>query len=504
MTVRNTRTASLLAVGIAATFVSTLTPATAFAASGAPAAKSPLRPYTQQHPKWGRCDADSPAALQCATLKVPLDYGNPGGKQIDIAVSRVKATSTKERRGVLLFNQGGPGGPGLHMPVMLEADIPGKVKRQYDLVGFDPRGVGRSSPLNCGLTPDEQNFERPYKAETFAEDVKWARTVADKCRAKGGDKLRHLTTRNTARDMDVIRAVLGEKKLSYLGISYGTYLGAVYMQMFPGRADRFVLDSAVDPAQYGRGMFQGMAEGTEPAFTRWSRWTAQRHTTYKLGTTPAEVRKTFRDLIARAGRKPIDSDDGPLTGDDIRARRATFFRVQKAAEWVAGLKQAAEGKKPDRATADPAVPPASAQDGSADNEASTAWAVMCADTRPSWADDPEQYRRDAIRDKARYPLYGDFASNIKPCAFWKQGSEPATTVNNKAGALILQNEWDPATPLAGGRAMHRVLRGSRMITVADGEGHGVYGTNSCADRGAATYLTTGRLPAEDLTCRAPA
>ncbi|MFB7527516.1 alpha/beta hydrolase [Streptomyces sp. NPDC056178] len=505
---QNARTASFLAVGVAATFVAALAPEMTIAAPQPSAAKAPLRQYTQQNPRWQRCDAGSPAAYQCATLKVPLDYSDPGGKKIDIAVSRLKAGSAKERRGVLLLNPGGPGGPGLNMPVDPELNLPEKVKRQYDLIGFDPRGVGQSAPVSCGLTDDEKNDERSYKAETFAKDVEWARTVADKCRAKGGDALRHLTTRNTARDMDVIRAVLGERKISYLGYSYGTYLGAVYTQMFPERADRFVLDSATDPGRVWRGMFQGMAEGAEPAFTRWSEWTAERHTTYHLGDTPAEVREIFRKLIARADRTPIDSGEVSLTGDDIRSElRAMFFHVQRAAERVAELKKAAEGEEaapsgaPARATG--SAPPAFARDVPSDNDAASAWAVLCADTRP-WPRDPEQYRRDAIRDKARYPLYGDFGSNIKPCAFWKRGSEPATTVDNEVEVLILQNQWDPQTPLAGAQGMHRALHGSRMITVAGGEGHGIYGTDSCADNSATAYLTTGRLPAEDLTCRAPA
>lgn len=293
-----------------------------------------------------------------------------------------------------------------------------------------------------------------------------------------------------------VSAVLGEKKISYLGGSYGTYLGAVYMQMYPRQTDRFVLDSAIDPARYGRGTFQQMAEGTEPAFVRWSQWTAQRHTTYQLGKTPAEVRETFRDIVARANRKPIDTDAGPLTGDDIRAMRDMFFRAHKAADWVAGLKKAAEGNKPAVPAPDPELPP--------ENETASLWAVMCGDTSRSWPRDPEQYRRDAVRDKARYPLYGDFASNIKPCAFWKPGSEAPTKVDNEVKALILQNKWDSQTPLAAAQGMHRVLRGSRMVTVAGGEGHGVYGAESCADEPATVYLTTGRLPAKDLTCRTPA
>lgn len=493
-----------MAVGTVAAFVSALTPATALAASEpaavASAAKAPLRHYAQQKPQWQRCDAQNPATYQCATLRVPLDYSDPDGKKIDIAISRLKASSAspKERRGVLLLNPGGPGGPGLNMPVDPDVTLPEVVNRRYDLIGFDPRGVGRSSPVSCGLTDDEQDVERPYKAETFAKDVKWARTVADKCRARADDTLRHLTTRNTARDMDVIRTVLGEEKISYLGFSYGTYLGAVYTQMFPRRTDRFVLDSATDPARYGRGMFQAMAARAEPAFTRWTEWTARRHTTYELGRTPAGVRKTFWDLIARADREPVDYRGTLFTSDAIRAQRAMFSRVREAASWVTGLKKAAEGKTP----APNPLPPTSARDVPSDNNAASAWAVLCADTRTSWPRDPEQYRRDAIRDNSRYPLSGDFESNIKPCAFWKPGSEPRTPVNNTVRALILQNEWDPATPLAEGQAMHRALRGSRMVTVAGGEGHIVNGTNSCADRSATLYLTTGRLPAKDLNCRA--
>lgn len=253
-------------------------------------------------------------------------------------------------------------------------------------------------------------MERAYNTGTFAEDVKWARTVTAKCQAKEGDRLHHLTTRNTARDMDVMRAVLGQKKISYLGFSYGTYLGAVYAQMFPGRTDRFVLDSAVDPAGYGRGMFRAMAKRAEPAFTRWTQWTARRPTTYQLGSTPAEVRKTFWDLIAQADRTPIEYGGALFAGDAIRAQRATFSRVQKAATWVAGLKRAAKGNPDPSGTPEqgPGPQPNSARDAPLDNATASAWAVLCADTRMSWPRDPEQYRRDAIRDKARYPLSGDF------------------------------------------------------------------------------------------------
>ncbi|MGW2166909.1 alpha/beta fold hydrolase [Streptomyces nondiastaticus] len=398
---------------------------------------------------------------------------------------------------VLLLNPGGPGAPGLQLPADPLLKLPAEAKRRYDLVGFDLRGAGQSSPASCGLTAEEQ-ADQPYKAETFAKDVDRARTVAGKCRARAGDKLPHLTTRNSARDMDVIRAALGEKTISYLGISYGAYLGAVGMQLFPQRADRIVLDSATDPNRIYRGMFQDMAKAAEQAFTRWTAWAARRHTTYGLGDTPAKVRTTYWDLIARANRTPIQFEGQTLTGDGIRADNRTFFHVRKAAGRIAGLKKAAEGENPA-----PSGTPGQVQEPD-DNYASTAWSFMCADTR-TWSHDPEEYRREAIRDKARYPLYGDFAAAITPCAFWEQGSEPQTTIDNKVGALIAQNEWDSQTPLFGPQAMHRALHGSRMLTVAGGEGHGVlYAPDSspCADKAATVYLTTGRLPAEHLTCQA--
>ncbi|MFI7408099.1 alpha/beta hydrolase [Streptomyces sp. NPDC049627] len=498
---RSSRTAPFLAAGVVATLIPALAPATASAA------ENPLSQYLQQRPAWHRCDREAPAALQCATIKVPLNYSRPNGKKIDLAISRYRTSVQSERRGVLLLNPGGPGGTGVDMPQFLAGELPKSVKRKYDLVGFDPRGVGQSSPVTCGMTAGEQNWERPYKPETFAKDVKWARTVAEKCYAKQGDKLRHITTRNTARDMDVIRAVLGEKKISYLGYSYGTYLGAVYTQMFPGRSDRFVLDSAVDPARVWRGMIQVWAEGGEPAFTRWAEWTAGRNATYQLGQTPEAVRKTFYDLVARADRKPIELDGAKLTGDDIRSNaRGIVFSVRDAAEWVGRLKKAAEGRSRSGGGATRTPTPVPPSFGRAappeDNGDAAFWTVVCADTR-NWPRDPEQYRADAIRDKGRYPLYGDFASSIKPCAFWKtNGGEAATKVDNKVGTLILQNEWDPQTPLTSGQGLHRVMKGSKMVTVLGGVGHGIYGSKSCADKTATAYLTTGRLPATDVTCQA--
>ncbi|MFF7442510.1 alpha/beta hydrolase [Streptomyces sp. NPDC008122] len=514
MALRGARTISVLAVGAVTTVTAALTPVPVFAAG------DPLQQYAQQELRWERCDTGRPAAFECAKVTVPLDYGAPSGRKIDIAISRIKAGSAKERHGVLLMNPGGPGGPGLTLPVEMEPLLPQDVRERFDLIGFDPRGVGQSSPIGCDLTADEQTFQHPFSARTFAKDVARARTVADKCRAKAGDVLPHVTTRNTARDMDVVRAALGERKISYFGHSYGTYLGAVYTQMFPQRSDRFVLDSALDPTLAWRGLFQGWSAGAELAFTRWTEWAAARNATYGLGPTPSEVRKTYGELVSHADRAPVPTTGGALSGVAIRSAYGAFVHVETVTPWIVALRAAAAGGPPAPATptasavqaesAEPdSAPVRSAGTGTgaftadvpADNPSAVAWAVFCGDTR-SWPRSPEQYRRDAIRDRATYPLAGDLWSNIQPCAFWKSaGSEPATVVSNDVKALIVQNQWDPQATLAMAQGMRRALHGARMVTVAGGEGHGVVVAGpSCADADVTRYLTTGRLPSKDLTC----
>ncbi|MGW6460340.1 alpha/beta hydrolase [Streptomyces sp. NPDC055078] len=509
--------------------VSVLVPLVPAVAVSPAAAVGPLDAYARQRVVWQRCGTDTPASFQCATVKVPLDYARPGGERIDVAISRIRTGVPGKRRGVLLLNPGGPGGPGLNEPLEMGALLPRAVKDRYDLIGFDPRGVGRGSLLDCSLTLNEMgSFDRPYRAETFAGDVAWAKGVADKCRAKEGERLRHFTTRNTARDMDLIRAVLGEKKISYVGFSYGTYLGAVYTQLFPRRADRIVLDSAVDPDRVWRGFIRSWAEGTEPAFVNWSRWTARRAGVYGLGDTPAQVRETFWELVARADRTPIEIGGQRITGDDIRAESRLFFSVREAAEQVAALKRAAgrasapaaAESSPDGLGAvepplgdpaavkprlgDPAAAEPPVDDPGAQATAATAWSIFCGDDSASWPGDPERYRRDAVRARKSLPLYGDFVSTITPCAFWPKSAEPVTAVRNTVPALIIQNEWDPATTLPSALGAHRALKGSKLVTVRGGEGHGVYryAPNACAVEAADTYLATGRLPARDLVCRA--
>ncbi|MFF3554126.1 alpha/beta hydrolase [Streptomyces tsukubensis] len=445
---------------------------------------------------WQGCGGDIPATVECATLKVPLDHSRPSGRKIAVALSRIKAADPGKRRGVLLFNPGGPSASGLHYPLALSGYLPHSVKDRYDLIGFDPRGVGASSPLACGTnSADERKTYRPYAKATFAKDVAWARDIADRCRKRNGDTLPYINTRNTARDMDLIREALGERKISYFGLSYGTYLGSVYMQLFPNRADRFVLDSGVDPQRVWRSMAQSWAVQAEATFDRWTEWTARHAAQYGLGDTPAEVEKLFWNIVARADREPLDLGGTVFNGADVREYiRWEISHPPLAARTLGLLRDAAAGKP---VPTFPVFVPT-------DNELASFIAVMCGDVR--WPTDPAVYRADARRDSVRYPLYGDSVSNIFPCAFWDRPAEAATRIDNKVPALIVQNEWDPQTPLTTALGLRRALKGSRLVTVDEGQGHGVYlrGVSACADDATTAYLTTGRLPAGDITCAAAA
>jgi pimeloyl-ACP methyl ester carboxylesterase len=435
----------------------------------------------------------NPADYTCGTLTVPVDYANPGGAKFQLAVSKLSSAAPGKRRGIMMMNPGGPGLPGRDMPLDMRSELSSSVVEQYDLIGFDVRRV------DCGGTVDEPPPQ--YRPETFDATVAAARKAAQNCATNGGAAIAHVTSRDTARDMDALRAALGEQKINFYGVSYGTYLGAVYLQMFPNRADRFVLDSNVDPASAWRGTLQAKAIGSKPAFERWTRLAAADDATYHLGATADAVAKTFWDLVARADKTTIQLPDGlTYTGDQIREQsRARVFANKDQSQFVASLKAAAADGKPASTAAVARIRTLADSDEPGDPVQT---AIHC-NEGAAWPRDPEVYRREAIRDKKLYPLGGDSMSNITACAFWSvPRAEKAVAVRSTVPVLLTQNEWDSQTPLFLGQGMKRALTGSRMVVVKDGEGHGILGTNSCADDAVNRYFGTGELPRTDLTCQA--
>ncbi|HSX95958.1 MAG TPA: alpha/beta fold hydrolase, partial [Streptomyces sp.] len=276
------RTAALCgAVAVLAGMVTAVPAGASGASAAAPTAK----------PAWKKCATADYPKLQCATLKVPLDHSEPTGRKITLALTRVPHTA-KTYQGPLLVNPGGPGGSGRTLAGFVASSLPKKVAAQYDVIGFDPRGVGASRPaLNCrpghfsAVRPDSL----PSTPRAERANLTRAHAFAKACAKKYADVLPHIDTVSAVKDLDAIRAALGAKKINYFGYSYGTYLGAVYAKLFPHRVRRAVLDSVVDPS----GVWYDDNLQQDQAFNDRHRalmaWIAKHDRTYRLGTDPEKI-----------------------------------------------------------------------------------------------------------------------------------------------------------------------------------------------------------------------
>lgn len=461
--------------------------------------------FYHQRLAWRDCErADLDASgTRCATVRVPLDYTRPFGRTLSIAVSRVPATDPDRRRGVLVSNPGGPGAAGLD-PVGLLGDVLSPdVRASFDLIGMDPRGVGRSDGGRpCGWQVGEMVRSAGATLAGFLHDTGVAAAMAADCVTDDPERARQLTTRNTARDMDVLRAALGERAISYFGVSYGTYLGAVYTQLFPQHSDRVVLDSAIDPGRYWAGLVQDWGPADEAALDDWAAWAATRDDVYRLGNSPQLVRATVEDLLATAARQPIVLDNFRI--DDhwlpfILHNLLNSFRSNEAlADTVREIADAATG--PPAAARGPRL--AAVLSALREGENSELAFIACGDapapTDPGW------YWEGIESTRATQPVFGAMANNIQPCAFWPRPAEPATTVRNAVPALILQATGDPRTPYAHGVRLHGDLTASRLATLRDVRIHMTFrpDLSSCLGDAVNTYYITGVLPATDLVCQA--
>jgi pimeloyl-ACP methyl ester carboxylesterase len=462
--------------------------------------------------RWEACPEDvtvPPVLLgqvQCSKVPVPLDYSNPDGTRIDIMVSRIASTKPEKRRGVLMFNPGGPGGTGLDQPgFMVSKGLPASVMDAYDLIGMDTRGVGHSAAVSCGITADDEYWANipPFAPDDAAvtRQAGIAKDVAVRCAANDKQgRLRHLTTANMARDLDRIRAALGEPKASFYGASYGSALGAAYTSMFPDSTDRVVLDSIVGDTHLDRDGLRRFALGMEQTFPDFAKWAAERHDSYGLGRTPQQVRKTYFSIAERLDRKP--AADG-VTGALFRAITfGSLYNPIQYGELARNWQRLSDAEGAAQAPAPPPVDPSAPNP--ADNALTVFLAVTC--NAVQWPGDVETYRQAVAEDRKRLPLFGAASANILPCAFWPYDpAEPPVAVSHTGprNVLILQNRHDPVTPLAGGTSLRdKFGERARLVTV-NGSGHGVYvlGGNACALNVTTEYLVDGTMPTGDRTCR---
>lgn len=451
---------------------------------------------------WGACPEDvvtKVAVLRCATVPVPLDYSEPEGEQIEIMVSRLASKNPGKRWGVLMLNPGGPGGSGLSFVDDLAwFGMPASVLDSYDVIGMDTRGIGHSAPVSCGFAADQDYLGNipPYAVDeaAVAEQAKTAKAVAEQCAANDEDgRLRHVSTANMARDLDRIRAALGEEKASFLGYSYGSALGAAYASMFPERSDRIVLDSNIGDTHLDQDGMRRYALGAEETFPDFATWAAARHETYGLGRTPAEVRRTYFTLAERLDETPVDGIDGRVF------RLATFAGLYGKTKYGLTAQAWQSVRDGDEAAAEQlAAAPAQM-----DNLWSVFLAVTCNDVE--WPSDVRTYQRAVAEDRERYPLYGAASANIMPCAFWPyEPAEPPVAVDDEgpANVLVLQNRRDPVTPHRGGELLDEKFGDRSRLVSVDGSGHGVYvlGDNACALNTTTSFLVDGELPKRDTSC----
>ncbi|MFG2130951.1 alpha/beta hydrolase [Streptomyces sp. NPDC048751] len=454
---------------------------------------------------WKKCGTDDYPTLQCASVKVPLDYAKPRGKQITLALSRVPHTA-RTYQGPLLVNPGGPGGSGLTLAGFVASSLPKAVAAQYDVIGFDPRGVGASKPaLDC--KPGYFNPVRPQSVPSTPAiekaNLDRAKSFAAACRTKYKDVLPHINTVNAVKDMDSIRTALRAPKINYFGYSYGTYLGAVYAKLYPQRVRRLVLDSIVDPTGvwYDDNIAQDYAfEDRHQAFMA---WIAKYNATYKLGTDPAKVEAKWYAMQAALARKPAGGKVGAAELEDTFLPGGYYngywpMLAQAFAAYV-------NGKKTEPLVA--AYENLAAIDASGDNGYSIYTSVQCRDA--SWPRDWNQWRKDnaAVAKKAPFFTWNNAWYNA-PCAFWPTTSQrPVNVANSKLPPVLLfQATNDAATPYQGGVTVHRLLKNSSLVVEQGGGNHGItLSGNACLDKYLATYLTNGKVPhgrgVADAVCR---
>uniref|UniRef100_UPI0015F00B35 alpha/beta hydrolase n=1 Tax=Streptomyces sp. WELS2 TaxID=2749435 RepID=UPI0015F00B35 len=442
------------------------------------------------------------------TVSVPLDYAHPEGEQIELTVSRARATQQDPhnskrkvpRQGALVFAPGGPGASGMYFPLAGTLPPWQQIAAAYDLVGYAPRGVGRSAPLSC--EDPERFLEAPtdapeHPSEAYKrERVTRARAYARGCARRSGTRLRHYTSLNNARDLDVLRAALGEDRLTFMGASYGTYFGALYAAMFPSHVRRMVLDAAVDPDPE-KIWYRGNLEQSAAFEDRWADfrdWIAGHDDVYRLGTTPERVQRAYDTARDRLAGKV---GPGELHNAFLTAAYYEDYWPSRAAALSAYLHG-----DPGPLVRLAAPHPETAAE--AENASAVYTAVECNDA--PWPTDWRVWDRDNTRlaRVAPFETWDNAWTNL-PCAYWPAPRQQPLDVRTGPGelppVLILAAERDAAAPYQGALSMNRRLAGSVLVTERDAGTHGIAGgPNACVNGHLYAYLLEGRVPARHASC----
>lgn len=496
-----------------------LLPLVAACAPGAGSSSSPNPSPTATQTgsiTWAACPASDPTAggnaeLRCATLRVPRDYARADGPTIDLHLALLPATDPQRRVGPLLLNFGGPGASGID--ILAESGrgvVPAALASRFDLVTWDPRGTGRSAPIDCLTDAELDDWiyadgipAKPTAADwsAAASDAKW---FAGKCEERSGDLIPYIGTTASARDMESIRAALGVAKLDYLGFSYGTSLGAVYATLFPASTGHLLLDGATDPAptldsEYGE---QGVS--IQGALDRLFSWC---DANTDCGFGDGSARRAFDALLADAAKQPLKLDDGRSltpgmiwTGVVLTLYNRDYWDY--AVQALGGAANDGDGSLL-----------ATLADIYVDRNASGSYRSNIMESFPviSCMDHPTDgsvatFRSIYARFAKRAPDFasGQAAGGLLCGAFTLRNADPLPAVVDGAGApaiLVVGTTGDPATPYEWSVRLADALERGRLLTY-EGEGHtGVGGKSTCIDAAAVDFLVDGTLPAEGTRCK---
>ncbi|MEU2617375.1 alpha/beta hydrolase [Streptomyces sp. NPDC007157] len=461
----------------------------------------------------GGGDTPSPlpggGAWQCATMKAPLDWSKPKGATIGLALIRAKASGDASKRiGSLIFNFGGPGGSGVTTLPAFGEDY-AALRTRYDLVSFDPRGVGRSDPVECENDEQLDNyFQQDATPETSAERAQLitrTRQFNAACEKNSKTILPHVRTTDAARDMDLMRQVLGDKQLHYFGISYGTELGGVYAHLFPKNVGRAVLDGVIDPTQNPEQSSLGQAKGFQLALDNFAEDCTSKKTECPIGDTPQDVKDRIAKLLADLDKKPIPGIlPRQLTQTAATNGIAQSLYSKDFWEYLTeGLEEAYDGDGKILMLLSDSMNGRS-QNGEYSNITAANIAINCADAKPRYTADYVQQRLPEFR--AASPLFGDYlAWGMVSCTSWAvpgAADHPDVSAPGSAPILVVGNTGDPATPYEGAKKMVESLgKGVGVELTYKGQGHGAYDSkDKCVQSTVNGYLLEGRVPKAGNVC----
>ena len=464
-----------------------------------------LAPFYGQALVWEPCTES-----ECAWLTVPVDYDDPSSASIRLRVSRTVATGPSDsRQGSLVTNPGGPGVSGLNFASYLADVIDPTVTAEFDVVGFDTRGVGDSAPIVCLSGAQTTRWLRTdITPDTAAEQrtlMRRASALAQGCLTRSPEIARHVGSDDTVRDMDILRQALGDDRLTFLGFSYGTYLGTRYAELFPERVGRLVLDGAVDPSLDIMQISQGQSEGFQLAVTRFARDCSNRDSCPWAGPTRT-VLAGLNTLLESLDQQPLPTDD-PRPLVQSQGLSAVFYAMYSPSMWGllrSALRQAVRGNGQGLAelasyAADQTGPNRYATNMASAFPAISCWDAPAAPGPSGLASAARRWSRSAaVPELARAMSWGN-----APCSVWFGHSSvppaPAQTSTTQP-ILIVGGTYDPATPYRWARSLNRQLSTSQLLTYR-GDGHTAYaGASSCINGAVDDYLLTGAMPPEGKTC----